>query len=41
MFTEEGQCYSECVVHLSALYGERTLFLLGTDCDHGLVPGHT
>jgi hypothetical protein len=40
MLTEEGQRYSECVVHHSALYGERTLLLLGTDCDQGLVPGH-
>jgi hypothetical protein len=40
MLNEEGQRYSECVVHLSALYGERTLLLLGTDCDQGLVPVH-
>jgi hypothetical protein len=30
MLTEEGQHYSERVVHLSALYGERSLLLLGT-----------
>jgi hypothetical protein len=40
MLTEEGQRYNECVVHLNALYGERTLLLLGTNCDQGLVPGH-
>lgn len=40
MLTEEGRHYSESVVHLCALYGERTHLLLGTDCDQRLVPGH-